>query len=306
MNHHADVERARLLIDEALAVLEDETDAAARFDALGVRSQVGSWLGSSEEAAEYLRKALAVAQEAGRKDLETFTLQGLASTYLGQLRLAEAEPLVDEALQLADESGSIFARAAALHTRASLDRALGHLDDAEEHYEASRSLYAEVGRTASAGKALLHLGRVSREKGDLELAGKRLRESLRLLAQAGDRGMLCEAQRSLAELSLLHDNVEEAERLALAARESVGPQDIVSRSTTKLSLGLVRAAQDRDEEAEQLMREAFAELAESDFRVAEREAARALAGFLRDRGRCDEAALLDERIDELSGGVAVS
>ena len=50
-------------------------------------------------------------------------------------------------------------------------------------------------------------------------------------------------------------------------------------------LGLVRAAQGRDEEAELLLREAIDALSESDYRNVEPEPLAAYAGFLRERGR---------------------
>ncbi len=300
LNHDADVETALELIDEAVHLLEDETDADGRFDALRVRGKIASWLGCSADEEVYLRKALEVAKEAGRKDLETVVLQSLASVQISQLRLDEAEPLADESLRVAEESGSIVARADALVTRGRLDRSLGRLEEAEERLERGRELYAEVGRTASVGQALLQLGRLARQRGDPRLAERRLRESVRTLVQAGHRGVLCEAQRSLAELVLSLGNVDEAERLALAARESVGPGDIVSTSTTKLSLALVRAAQGRDAQAEALLREAYAELIESDFRIAEREAAQSLADFLRQRDRGGEATAFEGRLAELA------
>ena len=306
LNHDADVERARELIEEAVDVLEGETDVDARFDALMVRGQIGSWLGNCGDAEKFIRKALVVAEEAGRKDLETIVLQALVSLYVPQLRIDEAEPLADEALALAEESGSIVARASALMTHAMIDNALGNLDEAEEHLEEARALFAEVGRTATVGKVMLHSGRLARKRGDLRVAEERLRESVRTLAQAGDRSMLCEAQRSLAELLVELGDVDEAERFALAARETVGPGDVVSLSTTKLSLGVVRSAQGHQAEAEALMREAYEELAAGDFRIAEREAAETLACFLRERGRCEDAAEFDERASALSAGVAVS
>jgi tetratricopeptide (TPR) repeat protein len=156
------------------------------------------------------------------------------------------------------------------------------------------------------GKVMLHSGRLARKRGDLRVAEERLRESVRTLAQAGDRSMLCEAQRSLAELLVELGDVDEAERFALAARETVGPGDVVSLSTTKLSLGVVRSAQGHQAEAEALMREAYEELAAGDFRIAEHEAAETLASFLRERGRCEDAAEFDDRASALSGGVAVS
>jgi ATP/maltotriose-dependent transcriptional regulator MalT len=87
--------------------------------------------------------------------------------------------------------------------------------------------------------------------------------------------------------------VEEAERLALAARQTVGPQDSTSLATTAMALGMVRAAQGRDEEAEELMREAHATVAETDHRETQNTTLRTLAQFLRERGRDDEADELD-------------
>jgi ATP/maltotriose-dependent transcriptional regulator MalT len=94
-------------------------------------------------------------------------------------------------------------------------------------------------------------------------------------------------------------HVEEAERWALSAVETVGMQDMMSRSNVRMVLGLVRAAQGRDEEAELLLREALDILAETDYRNGEPEPLAALAQFLRERGRDDEATVLEERITEL-------
>ena len=91
----------------------------------------------------------------------------------------------------------------------------------------------------------------------------------------------------------------EAERLALAARETVGPQDVTSLSTTTMALGLVRAAQERYDEAETLLREAYELIEPTDHRHHQSEALDALAQFLRDRGRDDEAADFEARRDEL-------
>jgi hypothetical protein len=78
----------------------------------------------------------------------------------------------------------------------------------------------------------------------------------------------------------------------------VGPHDVTSLSTTTMTLGLVRAAQGRDEEAEELLRDAYERLG-AEHRHHQREALEALASFLRDRGREDEAAEIDERREQL-------
>jgi hypothetical protein len=61
----------------------------------------------------------------------------------------------------------------------------------------------------------------------------------------------------------------------------------------------VRAAQGRDDEAELLLRSAIDSLASTDHRNSEPEPLAAYARFLRDRGRGEEAAALEERLDEL-------
>ena len=100
------------------------------------------------------------------------------------------------------------------------------------------------------------LGR-SWRRGDLAAAEQLFRESIRILKPLEDRGTLCESQRSLAQVLVEQGKLEEAERYALEARKTVGPHDMHSRATTRMALGLVRAAQGRDEEAEALLREAL-------------------------------------------------
>jgi len=65
-----------------------------------------------------------------------------------------------------------------------------------------------------------------------------------------------------------------------------------------MALGIVRAAQGRDEEAEPLLREAVAVVEGKDLLLIRRELVTALASFLRQRGRVDEA---DEYEAELAG-----
>ena len=295
----ADVAGARALVERALDVLADD-DLAARFEALMARATVASWDLDHEEMESALERALAVAQQAEREDLEATATRTLASRYVHSLELDRAEPLVDRTVELAEASGSVLARAGAAHIRAQLDRARGRFDEAEAGFASAHELYADVGTVSGAARSLLYLGRVRRQRGDLPGARKALREAVKILRSAGDRGFLCEALRSLAELAVLDGNLDEAERLALEAQDSVGPQDRVSISTTRLSLGLVRAAQGRDEEAEALLRQSLDELRAAAATSAELEALQDLSGFLRSRGREAEAAQLDERAEELT------
>src|SRR6185503_11461268 len=140
------------------------------------------------------------------------------------------------------------------------------------------------------------LGIVAWEMGDPEKAEKLLRESIRLLAPMRERGTLCESQRYLAQLLLEQGRIDEAEKFALAARETVSPEDTVSRATTRVALAQVRAAQGRGEEAEVLFSEALAIVSEGEHCRILLDVLPPYSEFLRALGRNDEAAQLDARL----------
>jgi tetratricopeptide (TPR) repeat protein len=143
------------------------------------------------------------------------------------------------------------------------------------------------------------IARRAAAQGDLERAEKLLLDAVRTMKGINDRARLCEAQRSLAEVYVQLGRLEEAERYALQARESVGPDDRVSLSTTRISLGMVRAAQARDGEAEELMSEAVDDFRRFDLRALERWALRTLVDFYRSRGREGDVARYEARLAEL-------
>jgi tetratricopeptide (TPR) repeat protein len=175
----------------------------------------------------------------------------------------------------------------------------GELDEAEAALESAREHLAEAGAAWALGRTLNFAAVVAREKGDAVKSERLFRESIRILAPLEDRATLCESQRSLAELLLEEGRTDEAERYALAARETVGPHDLTSLSTTAIALGRVRAAQGRDEEAEELLREAEEISGRTEHRLTQWQALDALGQFLRERDRDDEAAEVEARLERL-------
>lgn len=294
----ADYPRARDLADQALAAL-DNSDPAARFDALQVRAGPSWFSGDMNDAQRFSRESLAVAQEAGRKDLESSALEHLAIVHLAKLELDETEALLGQALALAEETGAIVNRAWVIHSSSRVYELRGHFEQAETASAEATRLFAEAGAVWGTARSLNHDAWIARAIGNLERAEKIFRDSIRLLKPLGDRAALCESQRGLAELLLERGRVDEAERFALEARETVGSHDVTSTATTTASLGMVRAAQGRDEEAEKLLRTAVDTVAGTGFKQVEREVLEPLAQFLRDRGREDEAARFEGRRAEL-------
>jgi len=298
MAREGDVRRATEYADIALGVL-DEDDLVGRFGALDIRSLTACYAGRLAVAEEYETQALEAAQKAERKDLESKAALELASLHLIRLEEDKAEPLIAHACELADASGSIVARAEAARARGELHEVRGEYEEAEEHVARALDLFTEAGTKWGIAYASKVLGRIAMRTGDPHRAEKLFRESIRLLAPMQERGTLCESQRLLAQLLLAEGRVDEAEKYALAARETVSAEDVTSRATTRLALAEVRAAQGRDDEAETLYREAIDIVAGTEHGRIDLEVLPSYARFLRARDRLDEAGELEARLAEL-------
>jgi class 3 adenylate cyclase/tetratricopeptide (TPR) repeat protein len=299
LQHRADAVTARRLVAQAVDVLAD-AEPDVRFEPLWLSSQVAAWFGDYPERERWAKAALVAAREADRKDLEALVTHGLVTGYVTRLELAEAAPLLLRAMELADQSGSLFSRADALSVKGWVELVSERFAEAEEDYTAARELFIELGNSTREAVATMMVGRAAFAQGDIDRAEKLLRDAVRALKGIGDRGTLCEALRALAMVLVEQGSLDEAERYALEARETVGPEDRFSIASTKLGLGVVRAAQKRDAEAEELMLDAVEGFALYELRALEHWALRYLAEFLRSRGREDEAVAYEARRAALS------
>jgi ATP/maltotriose-dependent transcriptional regulator MalT len=295
----ADVSRAETLAEKALSVGEQDE---SRIDALRMLETVAWWRGRLSESEAYAEEALTIARRLGRQDLESEALLSLAGIYTTRRQDDRAEPLIERGQALAEASGSLTAKANAFMKSAELHAWRNRDDDALAEYARARDLYAEVGAATHLAKTMLRTAVIMRKR-DLAEAEKLSREAIRILKPVEDRGTLCEVQRLLAELLLEQDRIDEAEVYALKAVETVGPQDVSSQASTKKSLGLVRARQGRDEEAEALFRASVEILERSEYSRFLSDPLKTLIRFLEERGRADEAAPFRTRLAELKGAV---
>ncbi len=299
----ADVSAAEEMIENALAVLEPD-DHTGRYRALRARATIAWMRGDLAKEEQVMLEALELARATEHKGFESEAADELASVYLARLELDRAAPLIEQAILLAEESGSAEARGRALRFAGQLHLQRRELDEAETALEAAREHLAEAGAAWMLGRTLNFAAWTARHKGDLARAERLFRESIRILAPLEDRATLCETQRSLAELLLAQGRVDEAERFALASRETVGPHDLSSLATTTMALGLVRAAQGQDGEAEELLRQAYDTIEPTQHRLTQCETLQALVQFLRERGRDDEADELEARRDGVLAAAA--
>ena len=294
----ADLARARALAEQALEVLPDD-DVSGRFDALLIRGAIGWWQGDLEDNRRFAEEALELARSAERKDLESAATQHLASIHVARLEIDDAALVVDRACRLAEESGSIETRAQALASRGRLHSIRGELEEAVEALEEARALFEEAGAAWTLGRTLNALAWIWWRRGDTGRAERLFRDAIRILKPLEDRATLCESQRGLAQLLAAQGKLEEAERIALEARRTVGAQDQASRATTRMALALVRAEQGRTEEAEELFREALGVIEATEFHYVRFEVLQALAPFLREQGREGEAAVVETQLAAL-------
>jgi class 3 adenylate cyclase/tetratricopeptide (TPR) repeat protein len=287
---------SRTLTEEGLALLEPD-DFIGRFDALRQLSTLARWEGDRVGSRRYAKEALQASRATGRKDVISWAANGLASSHLWDLEFDPAEELATEAHRLAEKSGGIVPRGQALHILANVAELRGDADRAVELYEGAIALFAEAGAVLDHARSLNHLAEHVMTEGDDERGEQLAREAIRMLKPLGDRGYLCESERILAEILVHQGKIEEAERYALQANRTVGPHDASSIPSTRTTLGLVRAAQGRDEEAEALLREAVDRASDLAPGWVYGASVKRLSQFLRTRGRTEEAADLEALID---------
>ena len=290
----ANLPRAKELAERALSVLE----RGDSFRALMISATIARWQGEFVEQEAFVRRALTLGQELGRPDFEAQATLKLVETELQQMRYDEASSLAQRALELAEESGGIVSRAQALAEAGHVKTHRGDLDGAEQLLEQARSLFSEAGASLQVGRTLMRLAEVATGRGETTRAEKLLRESIRVLKPIEDRGTLCESQRALADALAAQGKLEAAEGVALEALQTVGPHDVSSQATTRLSLAAIREAQGRDEEAEALMRDSWERVSGTGYRSLEAWALTKLDQFLRDRHRPD--ARVAERLAQLA------
>jgi tetratricopeptide (TPR) repeat protein len=292
-----DVPKALQLTDRSLELLSEKD--GARFAALATRTTVVWSVGDLDEHERIVREALQLARDIGSRRMESEALLSLVSNLIARLELDDAEATLRQAIELAEESGSIVGRGVAFRFLGVLQMQRGRLEEAEAALEEATTLLAEADAAWSLGRAQNYAAWVAWRLGKTQRAEKIFRESIRVLKPLEDRATLCESQRGLAELLVELGRVDEAETYALASRETVGPEDASSIATTTGALALVRAAQGRDEEAEELFREAIAVLERTDFRLHQVELTEKLVAFLRKRGRAQDASRYEARLVEV-------
>ena len=273
----SELERARVLLTEA----GDGWYLTHVLEGLGYG---GWWYGDLASAERIWTELREVARSNDLPDREAEALALLARIH-GQRGDAERWG------RLLAEAGELAERGPSRLTRARVDRSLGSFlslaesgDQAEELLRSAANVLEEFGDRQSHYVALIHLG-------DMYGGRDQWAEALELYERGLEQvlehvGFRPEAQRRVAQAHLELGNVAEADRVAQAAVAVTGKGDYATLSSTRMVLGLVREAQGKLDEAEQLLREAMSTIGRTDYNPWEEQLA--LAEFLLRRGRTAE------------------
>jgi len=162
----------------AAATYREQHDGEAEGRALAQAAAANLGLGRYQEAIRQLEQASKRAEESGDHTWLADILNRLGSVYLQLPDTATAEPLLNEALQLARTRRDQSLEAATLENLGNLAVLQGDIPTALAHYRRSLQLATGTGDTACVARVATSIGQQSLEAGDLAVADN-------YLAQAG-------------------------------------------------------------------------------------------------------------------------
>ena len=291
-----DLATATALDREAIAIARSIGDPETIASAL-VHAHWAWWVNGDLEAG---RRALAEAQE----HVERTGAQQHLTTLLGWLganagmsgRFVEGAREATRANERAGAGGSSPQRALALRGAVWVALWTGDLDRAAALGQEAVDVAVDAGARVVIGVNYWFLGdalEAAARHDDARIAYER---SVEQLAGSPSRGLRAEARTRLARSLVALGRIEEASGHAETARAEVAAGDVFTVATAAAALALVRAAEGRTGEADQLYREALDTISPTGYRMLRMEIQRDYAGFLIDTGRAAQARPLLEEV----------
>jgi class 3 adenylate cyclase/tetratricopeptide (TPR) repeat protein len=184
--------------------------------------------------------------------------------------------------------------------RAAICMFAGDLPEAEVLMREYEAAAREAGAVQHSISALRHLGYALVYAHKYVEAADAVDQALDLSEASGERWNRSELLGLRARVSLELGDVEAAAGFIDRALASLRRQDITAISEVYNHLGLIRAAQSRDEDAEAALRRSLQVIARTEYNSSRVTSALDLARFLAQRGRFGEARALCDEYDELA------
>jgi predicted ATPase/class 3 adenylate cyclase len=270
---------------EACKQLGDDYSLAQAWNLVG---RVDSVFGSMERAERAWRQALSYAE---RGDYAAEKAESVAwlmiSAIFGPLPADEGIELCKRFREDAGDDTTI--RAWCQVERSVLEAMQGRFALARELLADGTRALGELGLNVYAANAAQEAFFVEMLAGDPASAAQRLRESYEALEQMGERGFLSTIAALLAHALYAFGEYDEAEVFSRESKKAAAGDDVFSQVLWRSALAKIEARRGEIERAEQLAREAFRRVEETDLLNAQADTLLDLSEVLRLAGRRDEA-----------------
>lgn len=226
-----DRERARVLLEEGLALFRQDADRSGMATALNMLGLVARDTGDPVEALARHEAGLDLARAANDPWRVTFSLNLLGLALQRQDQHDRAEAVLDEGLRIARSRGDRWGTAEALANLAHVAQRRGDDDQAAALYREGLTLYRAIGDRRGIAYTLTNHGHVLLRQDDPDQAQAAHEESLTLFRDMGDSRGVAIALLNLSNLFLRRQDLDRAtaaarEGLTLAA--SLGDRELIA------------------------------------------------------------------------------
>ena len=242
-----DVDRAKELAEESLAIRRDDGDAEGVGWSLALVGRMAQLAeGDCARAISLLEEALAILRAEGDRKGVLWVLQQLGSVTWTEGYYDRAVPFLEESLTMARELRSPVAVGWSLGLLGGVARSAGDLPRARALLEQTLAVFQSVGERSGAAWTLGYLGHLATKEGDYvraaNLLGEALVDNAALGLRLGAAWCLC----FLGVLAIRQDDCARGVRLLAAATEVgehlPGSLDSDERAEYEWALSAARAA----------------------------------------------------------------
>ncbi|MFJ7219387.1 tetratricopeptide repeat protein [Amycolatopsis sp. NPDC098790] len=191
--------------------------------------------GQLDEAEEWYRKSLAIAEDLDDRSAKSYAYHELGMVAQSRGRLDEAENWYKKSLILKGELGDRPAMSSSYHQLGTVAKSRGRLDEAELWYRETLAIAEDLDDKPRMSYSYHQLGMVMQKRGRLDEAEEWYRKSLAIKGELGDRRGLSSSYHQLGIVAQLRGRLNEAERWY---RESLNiDEELEDRPRMAMALG---------------------------------------------------------------------
>lgn len=218
----SDPELARRLCEGALDLAWELNDQEAAAKIMWALLLVNVRGGRTEEAVLYGERALSLARDYNLKETLGFTLNDISQAYLATGQVRRGRKTLDEARKIWEELDNLPMLADSLSTAALFDYFMGNYQSAVRGSEKALEIGRRIDNLWTQAYALMYLGNVYIEFGEIGRAIQVMEECLRLAEKAQFVAPLVNTRAELGKIYATMGQIERGRGLVFQAKEIAG------------------------------------------------------------------------------------